>query len=75
MILRGKEDNHEQGIGFLVHKDIVNTVMGCRPVLTRVITIRLSSSSMNITIMQAYAPITDYDGDEIEDFYDHLQEI
>ena len=75
MILRGKEDNHEQGIGFLVHKDIMNTVMDCRPVLTRVITIRLSSSSMNITIMQAYAPITDYDGDEIEDFYDHLQEI
>ena len=75
MILRGKEDNHEQGIGFLVHKDIVNTVMGCRPVLTRVITIRLSSSSMNITIMQAYAPITDYDDDEVEDFHDHLQEI
>ena len=27
----GKEDNHEHGVGFLVHKDIVNTLMGCRP--------------------------------------------
>ena len=27
----GKADKHNQGIGFLVHKDIVNTVMGCRP--------------------------------------------
>ena len=27
----GKEDKHEHGVGFLVHKDIVNTVMGCRP--------------------------------------------
>ena len=24
----GKEDKHERGFGFLVHKDIVNTVMG-----------------------------------------------
>ena len=28
----GKEDKHEHGVGFLVHKDIVNTVMGCCPV-------------------------------------------
>ena len=28
----GKEDKHEDGVGFLVHKDIVNTVMGCRQV-------------------------------------------
>ena len=25
----GKEDKHEHGIGFLVYKDIMNTVMGC----------------------------------------------
>ena len=25
----GKEDKDEHGVGFLVHKDIVNTVMGC----------------------------------------------
>ena len=30
--LGGKEDRHEHGVGFLVYKDIVNTVMGCRPV-------------------------------------------
>ena len=29
----GKEDKHEHGVGFLVHKDIVNTVMGCPPSL------------------------------------------
>ena len=37
----GKEDKHKHGVGFLVHKDIVNTVMGCRPVSSRIITIRL----------------------------------
>ena len=28
-----KEDKHERGVEFLVHKDIVNTVIGCRPCL------------------------------------------
>ena len=40
----GKEDKHERGVGFLVHKDIVNTVMGCRPVSNRLITICLGQS-------------------------------
>ena len=29
----------------------------------------------NITIIQAYVPTTDYDDDDIEDFYDQLQEV
>ncbi|PIK35348.1 putative craniofacial development protein 2-like [Apostichopus japonicus] len=37
----GRDDKHEQGVGFLVHKDITNTVMGCRPISSRLITIRL----------------------------------
>ena len=37
----GKEDKHEHGIGFLVHKDIVNTVMGCCRDSSRLITICL----------------------------------
>ena len=26
----GRDDRHEEGVGFLVHKNTVNTVMGCR---------------------------------------------
>ena len=39
--------------------------MGCRPVSSRLITIRLKASPFNITIIQAYAP-TDYDGSDYE---------
>ena len=69
----GKEDKHEHGVGFLVHKDIVNTVIGCRPVCSRLITISLRAVPFNITIIQAYAPTSDYDDNEIEEFYDQLQ--
>ena len=70
VFLSGKEDKHEHGVGFLVHKDIVNTVMGCRPVSSRLITIRLRVVPFSITILQAYAPTSDHDDNEIEEFYD-----
>ena len=41
----------------------MSTVMGCRPV------------PFNITIVQAYAPTSDYDDNEIKEFYDHLQNV
>ena len=39
--LGGKENKHDHGVGFLVHKDIVNAVVGYRSVSSRLITIRL----------------------------------
>ena len=46
----GKEDRHENGVGFLVHKEAVNTVMGCQPISSRLITIRLRATPFNITL-------------------------
>ena len=70
-----QQESHEHGVGFLVHKDIVNTVIGCRPVSSRLITIRLRAVPLNITIVQVYAPMSDYDDNEIEEFYDQLQNV
>ena len=60
VFFKGKEDKHEHGVGFVVYKDIVSTVMGCRPVSSGLITIHL------ITIVQMYAPTSDYDENKIE---------
>ena len=62
-----QQESHEHGVGFLVHKDIVNTVIGCRPVSSRLITIRLREVLFNITIVQAYAPPSDYDDNKQPD--------
>ena len=71
----GKVDKQKHGIGFLVHKDIMNTVMECHPVSSRLITIRLRAVPFNITKVQVYAPKSDYDDNEIEEFYDQLQNV
>ena len=53
----------------------MNTVIGCQPISSRLITIRLRATPFNITIVQAYAPTTDYDDEKIEGFYEQLQEV
>ena len=45
------EDRHEYGVWFLVHKDIVSAVLGCRPVSSRLISISLRAAPLNVTII------------------------
>ena len=71
----GKDDKHEQGVGFLVNKNIGNSVMSCQPISSRIICMRLRATPFNISIVQAYAPTSDYSDEAIEDFYSQLQEV
>ena len=70
----GEEDKHEYGVGFLVHKDIVGAVLGCQPVSSRLISIRLRAAPFNITIIQVYAPTSGHGDSEVDLFYQQLQE-
>ena len=70
----GEEGRHEYEVGFLVHKDVVDVVLGCRPVSSRLISIRLRAASFNITIMQVYAPTSGHDDSQVDHFYQQLKE-
>ena len=70
----GEEGKHEYGVGFLVHKDLVGAVLGCQPVSSRLISIRLRAAPLNITIIQVYAPTSGHDDSEVDHFYQKLQE-
>ena len=70
-----KEDKHEQGVGFLVHMAIVKSVIGCSPISSRLITVRLRASPLNIPIIQVYASTSSYDDSEVEEFYRELQSL
>ena len=45
------------------------------PVSSRLITIRLKAVPFNITIAQVYAPTSDYVDNEIEEFFEQLQNV
>ena len=70
----GEEGKPEYGVGFLVHKDVVGAVLGCQPVSSRLISIRLRAATFNITIIQVYAPTSGHDDSEVDHFYQQLQE-
>ena len=70
----GEEGKHEYEIGFLVHKEVVGAVLGCQPVSSRLISIRLRAAPFKITIIQVYAPTSGHDDSEVDHFYQQLQE-
>ena len=49
--------------------------MGCRPISSRLIAIRLKATPFNMTVIQVYAPTSDYDDSEVEYLYGQLQEV
>ncbi|KAK3894356.1 hypothetical protein Pcinc_001893 [Petrolisthes cinctipes] len=71
----GEQDKHINGVGFLVNKTIQKAIFGCHQVSSRLISIRLRAKPFNITVVQVYAPTSDYDEEVIEEFYNQLQLI
>ena len=67
--------DNRPNVGFLVHKDMMSAVLGCRPVSSRLISIRLRTAPFNVTIIQVYAPTSGHDDNEVHNFYRQLQEF
>ena len=63
-------EKYQEGVGFIARKELINAVLNFTTVSSRVITIFLKVSSINITIKQIYAPTSTYNDEEIEQFYE-----
>lgn len=61
------------GVGFIVHKDYVKSVLECELVSSSFFRIRLNATPRNLTIIQIYAPTTESSDDEFDPFYSLLQ--
>lgn len=70
----GQERLHEHGVGFIVRKEITGCIISCTPISCRVMSMRVSARPMNITIIQVYAPPSDHSDQEVEEFYEDLEE-
>ena len=71
----GDSTIHQHGVAFIVKKEAVGTIMSCTPISSRLISIRISAKPHNITAIQVYAPTTNHDDEEVEEFYDQLDNI
>ena len=56
----------------MVKKRAQNAVLGCNLKNDRMISVRLQGKLFNITVIQVYAPTSDAEEAEVEQFYEDL---
>ena len=71
----GQESLRRNGIAIMVNKRIQNAVRGCNLKNDRMISVRPQGKPFNITVIQAYSPTSNAEGDEVERFYEDLQDL
>ena len=69
----GEESLRRNGLAIIVNKRVQNGVLGCNLKNDRMISVRFPGKPFNITVMQAYAPITN--AEEAEWFNEDLQDL
>ena len=63
------------GAAIMVNKRVRNAVLGCNLKNDRMISVRLQGKPFNITVIQVYAPISNTEEAEVEQFYEDLQDL
>ena len=75
IIYSGQKKHHQQGVAFIVKKELTSAILNYEAVSSRMMSLRLASHPVNITIIQVYAPTSDYEDEEVDIFYEELEEM
>ena len=59
----------------MVNKRVWNAVVGCNLKNDRMISVHFQGKPFNITVIQVYAPTSNAEEAEIEQFYEDLQDL
>ena len=59
----------------MVNKRVRNAVLGCNLKNDRMISVRFQGKPFNITVIQVYAPTSNTEEAEVEQFYEDLQDL
>ena len=70
-----QESPRKNGVALIVNKRVHNAVLGCNLKNDRMISVRFQGKPFNITVIQIYAPTSNAEEAEVEQFYDGLQEL
>ena len=65
-------EKHMHGVGFLIKNNLLKHLQGYLPVNQCCILLKIKAIPMNISILQVYAPTSDYSDEEVEEFYEDV---
>ena len=71
----GQESLRGHGVAIIVNKRVRNAVLGCNLKNNRMISVRFQGKPFNITVIQVYAPTSNAEEAEVEQFYEDLQDL
>ena len=71
----GQESLRRNGVAIIVNKRVQNAVLGCNLKNERMISVRFQGKPFNITVIQVYAPTSNAEEAEVEQFYEDLQDL
>ena len=71
----GQEYLRRNGVEITVYKRVQNAVLGCNLKNDRMVSVCFQGQPFSITVIQVYAPISNAEKDEVEQFYEDLQDL
>ena len=71
----GQESLRRNGVAIMVNKRDRNAALGCNLKNDRMISVHFQGKPFNIMIIQAYAPTSNAEEAEVEQFYEDLQDL
>ena len=71
----GQESLRRNRVDIMVNKGGWNAVLGCNLKNDRMISVHLQGKPFNITVIQVYAPTSNTEETEVEQFYEDLQDL
>ena len=72
----GRTDGYRrQGVGLVLSKAVRNSLISYTPISERIITVRLHSQHINISVVVAYAPTEDAEDGVKDEFYHQLSGV
>ena len=71
----GQKSHRRNGVAFMVNKRVRNAVLGCNLKNNRMISVHFQGKPFSITVIQAYAPTSNAEEAEVEQFYGDLRDL
>ena len=68
----GQESLRRNGVAIMVNRRVWNAVLGCNLKNDRMISVHFQGKPFNITVIQVYAPTSNAEEVEVEQFYEDL---
>ena len=71
----GQKSLRRNGVAVMVNKRVQNAVLGCNLKNNRMIFVRFQGKPFNTMVNQLYAPTSNTEEAEVEQFYEDLQDL